>query len=140
MFNIEDDPSEKVNLWATHLDVVKTIQAKLKVARARRPKQALAWFQMPLDKWQETAMIPGECYGFETADKCMFTHPWLNETVLDQDLELEDATITLYKSLRALVLVLIVVVLFILGSVFWVLRYLLCSNSATKPHAKGKQE
>ena len=89
LYNIKDDPLELHNLLLTNdttekehlLDVLKTIEERLRVIKAARPPQQKVWMQFHLyDVWGLTH-VPGDCSMNPNIKpgQCLFTHSWIDD-------------------------------------------------------------
>lgn len=77
LFDIENDPTESVNLAKRHPEIVAELRRDLEPYRANKPKQGKYWMVLSVKELIAT-FIPGDC-SMNPAIKpedCVFKHPY----------------------------------------------------------------
>lgn len=83
LYNLTNDPEERINIADEYPEIVKEIQRKIYNIIKNRPYQQPYWMQYHLQKeWPQT-FVKGDCSMHPTLSKstCQFTHPWLPDDI-----------------------------------------------------------
>jgi len=91
LYDVEADPSEKVNLAKDFPDVVADLHKRAMTIRDARPEQQKFWFTVRVPDEYHQNLKPGDCRGLVPKDECHFVHPWLADDVEVSTVPLVDA-------------------------------------------------
>lgn len=91
LYDIESDPTERVNRAREHPDIVARLTERAEELRALRPPQQKYWMTVDRDTVWPSTLKPGNCEGnphVKSADECVFAHPWIDDDVDESTIEL----------------------------------------------------
>ena len=78
LFDLEQDPEERVNLAEVLPEVVQELREEVEAYRKRRPPQGKYWMVLPLSE-QKARVVVGNCSmnPFIQPEECFFKHPFM---------------------------------------------------------------
>jgi hypothetical protein len=136
LFNLDEDPYETVNIAEQYPDIVKVIKNKVYDVISRN-KTAIQnpRLQYNLKEWPKT-FIKGDCSANPKIreEECLFSAPWVDDSVEDPFSQTEDFAIFLNKKFFHTTLT----VVFIVGSFLLTVITILLSTKWTFDHFTKK--